>query len=78
MTPLVWTKSKDGWGITEYRAQGTRGEYLAKKTGGRFHKWGLTLRRPGDHRWSGDFITSASTLKSCKEIAEMQDGRASA
>lgn len=74
--PLTWKQSKNGWGLTEYRAKGALGEYLAHKTGGRFHGWELTLRRADDRSWSGERVSTCATLKSCKEIAEMREARA--
>ena len=71
---LRWTKDT-GWG-TRYTARGELGVYIACKTGGRFTKWELRLRKTGDESWSGERVTAAGTLRFCKEVAEAQNVKA--
>ena len=66
MTPVEWTKSHNGWGGTEYRTKVDGTSYLLHKTGGRFLGWEIRV----DKGWTGDRVTSGSTMRSCKDTFE--------
>jgi hypothetical protein len=65
-TEIIWTKSKDGWGCTEYRAVISGLRVVARKTGNRVGaKWHV-VTDTWPHR---DEITSGKSLTSAKASA---------